>query len=76
MRRVRDIEDGRFPEAFEEPNKCLSGSGVAVIDSTVVEGSHTDCLRALLGTSTALVLGARVQVRVSSKRWEFFFRIL
>lgn len=67
MRRVRDVENGGFPAAFEEPNKRLSGPRFAILDSIVVQGSHPDCLRALLGTSTTLVLGARIQVRVSGK---------
>lgn len=60
VRRVCNIEERGFSEAFQEPNKRIQSSSIAVPDRSFLKGSHPNCVRALLGTSATLVPRARV----------------
>lgn len=72
MRRVRDIEEGGFAEAFQESNKRVQSLSLAVLDRSFLEGSNPDGVRTLVGAAPPLVPRARVQMRVPGERRVYF----
>lgn len=72
MRRVRDIEEGGFPEAFQESNKRVQGLSLAVLDLSFLKGSDPDGVRTLLGAAPPLVPRARVQMRIPGETRIYF----
>lgn len=76
MRRVRDIEEGGFPEAFQEPNKRVQSLSLAVLDRTFLQGSNPDGVRTLVGAPPPLVPRARVQMRIPGETRIYPFDII
>lgn len=77
MRRVRDIEEGGFPEAFQESNKRVQSLSLAVLDRPFLKGSNPDGVRTLVGAPPPLVPRARVQMRIPGEtRIYLHFRML